>query len=151
MRYNKNKKQDIKEKILNTAIKLFLCNGFRSTTVKELTDAARIAKGTLYLYFKSKENILENIIDKFDKEYLEKVIETVNKCEGGFSDKFRAYHRYTTEYTRDNLELMMVYNTLVGEIVGSGKKAEKMIRKIDEKSRAVIKSLLDEGNKEGSI
>lgn len=46
---------------------------------------------------------------------------------------------------------MMVYNTLVGEIVGSGKKAEKMIRKIDENSRALIKSLLDEGKKEGSI
>ena len=151
MRYNKNKKQDIKEKILNTAIKLFLCNGFRSTTVKELTDAAKIAKGTLYLYFKSKENILENIIDKFDKEYLEKAIETVNKCKGSFNDKFRTYHRYSTEYTKNNPQLMMVYNTLVGEIVGSGKKAEKMIRKIDENSRALIKSLLDEGKKEGSI
>lgn len=147
----KNKQQDVKEKILQISMRLFLANGFRGTTVKELTDAAGIAKGTLYWYFSSKDEVLENVIDKFDKEYLQGAIEKVNNCEDDFVAKFKAYYKYTTEFTRDHPELMLVYSTLVGEIVGSGARAETKIREIDAKQRAFIKTLLDAGKKEGIV
>jgi len=48
----------VKERIIDAGIRLFLAKGFAGTTTKELTDAAGVAKGTLYWHFTSKDRIL---------------------------------------------------------------------------------------------
>jgi AcrR family transcriptional regulator len=61
-----SKDQTVKERILGASIKLFLANGFRGTSVKELTDAVGVAKGTLYWHFSSKDEILDSILSVFE-------------------------------------------------------------------------------------
>jgi AcrR family transcriptional regulator len=46
-----------RQEILAAAIKVFGKRGFAATCVEDVAAAAHIAKGTLYLYFKSKEDI----------------------------------------------------------------------------------------------
>ncbi len=46
-----------RHEILTAAIKVFGKQGFNDTCVDDIAAAAKIAKGTLYLYFKSKEDI----------------------------------------------------------------------------------------------
>jgi AcrR family transcriptional regulator len=46
-----------REEILTAAIKVFGKKGFAATGVGDVAEAAKIAKGTLYLYFESKEEI----------------------------------------------------------------------------------------------
>jgi AcrR family transcriptional regulator len=46
-----------REEILTAAIKVFGKKGFAATGVGDVADAAKIAKGTVYLYFESKEEI----------------------------------------------------------------------------------------------
>ncbi len=46
-----------RQEILAAAIKVFGKKGFAATCVEDVAAAAHIAKGTLYLYFKSKEDI----------------------------------------------------------------------------------------------
>jgi len=46
-----------REEILTAAIKVFGKKGFAATCVGDVADAAKIAKGTVYLYFESKEEI----------------------------------------------------------------------------------------------
>jgi len=51
-----------KEHIINKAIEFFSNNGFSGTRIDEITDALGIAKGTFYLYFKSKKELLIDCI-----------------------------------------------------------------------------------------
>ena len=46
-----------RQEILAAAIKVFGKKGFAATCVGDVADAAKIAKGTVYLYFESKEEI----------------------------------------------------------------------------------------------
>jgi AcrR family transcriptional regulator len=46
-----------RDQILTAAHAVFASRGFRQATVGDIADAAGIAKGTLYLYFKSKDDI----------------------------------------------------------------------------------------------
>lgn len=46
-----------REAIIHAAIRLFGRKGFESTRAEEIAAAAKIAKGTVYLYFKNKEAI----------------------------------------------------------------------------------------------
>ncbi len=59
---------DKKEKILEAALKIFTDNGYHLTKLEDVTKAAGVAKGTLYLYFKSKEDLfLHCLLDGMEK------------------------------------------------------------------------------------
>lgn len=49
--------------IMDVALKLFAEKGYHGTSVDEIIRASNIVKGTFYLHFESKYNLLETIID----------------------------------------------------------------------------------------
>lgn len=55
---------DKREAILRAATRTFARNGYFNSKVADIAGAAGIADGTVYLYFKSKEEILHSIFDK---------------------------------------------------------------------------------------
>jgi AcrR family transcriptional regulator len=141
----------VKERILEASINLFLLYGFAGTPVKKITDAAGVAKGTLYWHFASKEQILEEIIDKFSTEMYDEVMERVARCRGGFMEKFNTFYRFITEFAREQRGLLLVCNTVLGELVGSGANAEKKIKEVQMRFHGFIVELLDGGKKEGVV
>ncbi|WP_313342259.1 TetR/AcrR family transcriptional regulator [Sedimentibacter sp.] len=54
-----------KNEILDAAEKLFLTKGYEKCTVNDILKEVDIAKGTLYHYFKSKEDILDAIVWRY--------------------------------------------------------------------------------------
>ncbi len=69
----KREKQNRKNAILKAARRLFFDNGFRPVTVESIAKKAELSKGSIYLYFKSKEEIYTQIllsdIDKFHEYF----------------------------------------------------------------------------------
>jgi AcrR family transcriptional regulator len=67
----KREKENRKNAILKAARKLFFDKGFKNVTVESIAKKAELSKGSVYLYFKSKEDIYTQIllsdIDKFHK------------------------------------------------------------------------------------
>lgn len=55
---------DKREAILRAAIKVFAGKGFFNSKVADIASEAGIADGTVYLYFKSKDEILHSIFDQ---------------------------------------------------------------------------------------
>lgn len=52
-----------KNEIIKTAYHLFITKGYEKTSVDEIIADTGIAKGTFYYHFKSKEELLESVID----------------------------------------------------------------------------------------
>src|SRR5438270_7483770 len=57
-----------REAILRAAIRVFAHNGYFNSKVADIAGAAGVADGTVYLYFKSKEEILHSIFDRSMEE-----------------------------------------------------------------------------------
>jgi AcrR family transcriptional regulator len=55
------KKQETRRSLMAAALRLFSQNGYDATTVKDITNAADVAKGTFFNYFETKEAILPAI------------------------------------------------------------------------------------------
>ena len=82
MFYNKNMKQKIdensKEKILNTAIKLFAQKGFDGTSIREICKSANINICMISYYFGGKQELYQEIITNLIKSqnaYLESFLD----------------------------------------------------------------------------
>jgi AcrR family transcriptional regulator len=54
--------------VLDAALALFARRGFNETTVQDIAAEAGIATGTVYLYFRSKEHVLQGLHDRFGEE-----------------------------------------------------------------------------------
>lgn len=52
-----------KQEILSVADRLFKTKGFDHTSISDILDEVGIARGTLYYHFKSKEDIMDSLID----------------------------------------------------------------------------------------
>ena len=61
---------DKREAILRAAIKVFARKGYFSSKVSDIASSAKIADGTVYLYFKSKEEILHSIFNRTMDEFI---------------------------------------------------------------------------------
>lgn len=71
-----------RREIMNKAIELFLDKGYDKTSVNSIVEELKIAKGTFYHYFKSKEEILYEIIDESVEEYSERIKKDLNVLSG---------------------------------------------------------------------
>ena len=78
MRIVKNA-EERKMEILDIAEHLFETKGFDNTSTNDILNEIGIARGTLYYHFKSKEEILDAIIDRLTKQLLEKAKEFVKQ------------------------------------------------------------------------
>lgn len=63
MSRNKHPEQTI-EQILNISAALFIENGYEKTTIQDIIDKLKMSKGAIYHHFKSKEEILEAVINR---------------------------------------------------------------------------------------
>lgn len=59
----KRRAGDKRDRILRAAITVFARKGFHATRVSEVARAAGVADGTIYLYFKSKEELLVSVFE----------------------------------------------------------------------------------------
>ena len=53
-----------KNEILDAAEQLFTVKGYEAATVNDILSAVNIAKGTFYYYFKSKEDVLDALVER---------------------------------------------------------------------------------------
>ncbi|NCC71611.1 TetR/AcrR family transcriptional regulator, partial [bacterium] len=72
--------------IIKKAKELFSEVGYKSTTMELLADRCNMGKGTLYLYFKSKEDVLKSIIEQLIGTIEEKV-RNIEKLNISFSEQ----------------------------------------------------------------
>jgi TetR/AcrR family fatty acid metabolism transcriptional regulator len=79
---------DKRERILRAAIRVFARKGFYATRVSEIAKAAGVADGTIYLYFKNKDDVLVSIFeDRITK--LIAVLRSELAVDAPFDVKFR--------------------------------------------------------------
>jgi len=77
-----NKRQEnalrTRKKLLETAEQLLKTNGFNALCVEDITKKANVAKGTFYIYFKHKEDIIAEICRGYFKEIENKIDDLKN-------------------------------------------------------------------------
>lgn len=61
---------ETKEKILSAAYTLFCEKGYFSTTTNEIAKVAKVSIGSLYAYYKDKDTILLDILERYNNSFL---------------------------------------------------------------------------------
>jgi TetR/AcrR family transcriptional repressor of uid operon len=87
-------KTEVKEKIVQAAIATFSKYGYDKTRMDDIAKSANLGKGTLYLYFKSKEELFYAISENSIKELKEQLSKLFSKKEDLVHDAEKFYDQY---------------------------------------------------------
>ena len=68
-----SKEKNTKEKILEEALKLFAQSGYMGTSMNDIASKLGVTKAALYKHYKSKQEILDSIIEKMNALDIERV------------------------------------------------------------------------------
>lgn len=136
--------------IVDAAERLFFTNGFNSVTMDDIAHEAELAKGTLYLYFKSREDLHYAIVLR-GLDILNRLIrEVYDENQSGLENIRRmgdAYVRFFTEYP-GYFKAIMYFDAASFEKVNP----ENKLKILDANSPLMFfANVLEEGQHDGSI
>jgi TetR/AcrR family fatty acid metabolism transcriptional regulator len=133
--------------ILEAAVKVFARQGFHQSTVAQIAKEAGVADGTIYLYFKNKDDILVQFFSFRTKQVFESFREEVARAETS-SDKLRnLVRRHLAEFQRDR-DGAVVYQV---ETHQNSRLAEAQIKEMSKMYRDLISEIVEQGQQEGTI
>ena len=136
---------DKREAILRAAIRVFAHNGYFNSKVADIAREAGVADGTVYLYFKSKEEILHSIFDRKMEEAIATGREQMQKISDP-REKLRSIAHVHLERLGADRDLAVVFQV---ELRGSTKFMEEFSAAGFAEYLNMIRSTIEEGQRAG--
>jgi TetR/AcrR family fatty acid metabolism transcriptional regulator len=136
---------DKREAILRAAVNVFARKGFFNSKVADIAREAGIADGTVYLYFKSKDEILHSVFDRAMEEFISEgkreIADIVDPAE-----KLRRIARLHLERLSADRDLAIVFQV---ELRGSTKFMEEFSGGGFAEYLDIIRQTVADGQKQG--
>src|SRR5918999_287014 len=136
---------DKREAILRAATKVFARNGYFNSKVADVARVAGVADGTVYLYFKSKEEILRSIFERNTSEAIAEGREELSKIDDP-REKLRRIARHHLERLGADRDLAVVFQV---ELRGTTKFMEEFSAAGLAEYLGLIREVFEEGQAAG--
>lgn len=104
---NKMKKHNM---LIQAAYELFTSKGVNNTTISDIVSRAGIAKGTFYLYFKDKYELMDAIVLRRSAKLLDEAMQIVNNNDDDFVDKIIYIVNYIIVELGNDTKLLRLIN-----------------------------------------
>ena len=138
-------KKAVVSKILQTALDIFSKNGYRGTTMDDISKELGISKGALYSYFKSKDDILKEIFQSNHNILREILCKSLD--EQDFTQTMEKAYRLLTQKSHEFIHTSFELFALASH----DKSIQKIIREDHEKDVEVMRELLAKQMEKGYI
>jgi TetR/AcrR family transcriptional regulator, fatty acid metabolism regulator protein len=143
----RRKSDDKRQRILQAAIKVFARKGYFAARVSDVAKKADVADGTIYLYFKNKEDILVSLFDEVMAERMETVREELAAVQGAPA-RLRAIAQHHLSAMGGNRDLAVVFQV---ELRQSTQFMERFTASWLRDYFSLVAEVIDDGIREGSL
>jgi TetR/AcrR family transcriptional regulator, fatty acid metabolism regulator protein len=134
-------------RILEAAVRIFARQGFRQSTISQIAREAGVADGTIYLYFKNKDDILVHFFSFKAKQVFDRFREAVARGADSLEKLRNLVRVHLGEFQRDP-DMAIVYHVETHQI---SRLAEEQIRAMGKMYHDIISDIVEEGQQEGLI
>jgi TetR/AcrR family transcriptional regulator len=145
-------KKQRRNMIIEAAEKVFFAKGLDPATMDDIAKEAELSKGTLYLYFKNKEDLYLALTHRSLEQLVGMFLAAVEKHSSGL-DKVRAIGRAYMEFAKrhpDKLQSMLYFASIPIEFDGDSASALACAA-LGEESIQILVRALQSGLEDGSI
>ena len=107
---NKRKNNEKYHRIIEAATKVFARKGFYKAKISEIASEARVADGTIYIYFENKDDILISLFEEQMKAVLDNMVIRISEEDDPVKklEKFALAHLQLVEQNKNMAEIIQV-------------------------------------------
>ncbi len=134
-------------RILEAAIKVFAEQGFFQSTIAQIAKEAGVADGTIYLYFKNKDDILVQFYQYKTRQIFERFRDAVSQPETA-EEKLRCLIRVHLQEFQEDRNMAIVYQA---ETHQNHRLGDENIKEMSKMYRDIISEVVELGQEEGTI
>ena len=139
---------DKRQRILEGALKAFARKGFYNTKVSEIASEAGVADGTIYLYFKNKDDLLISLFEDRMEWIIDRLRGELSMVEGDVFEKLRRCVELHFQLASDEPELA---EFITVELRQSAKFVKEYKNKSFVDYLVIMEELVAEGQASGEI
>ena len=136
-------KEERRNEIIETAGKLFEEKGYEQTQVQDIVNEIGVAKGLFYYYFKSKDEVMEELADR----YADAIIDAVNKLIDKDITTFDKINRIFQIFIDSAEKKFGIFMGILN--VKNGKTHERIFFNVGKKMVPLVTELILSGNDNG--
>lgn len=137
--------------IIDATEKLFFSRGFDNVSMEDIAKEVELGKGTLYLYFKSKDSLFFAIVFRRWKDLGERITEKVSHGKNGF-EKIQMMIQCLIEYARENADYSNMFTTFWPQLsLRMSEEDAKTMTEISTKYMPRVHKDVMEGIEDGSV
>lgn len=133
--------------ILDAAIVVFAEQGFFQSTVAQIAKQAGVADGTIYLYFKNKDDILIQFYEYKTKQVFARFHEVIDQADTAEQKLHNLIHTHLEEFQKD-INMAIVYQA---EIHQHRRLAQDVIKEMSKWYRDIIAEVVELGQQSGHL
>ena len=143
----RKRSDDKRGRILKAAVKIFAEKGYFQAKVAEIARAAGVADGTIYLYFRNKEDILVSLFDQVMAEHIQQGRHELAAIEGT-AERLRAIAEHHLRLLGENQDLAVVFQV---ELRQSTKFMERFTASWLQDYLNLLARTIEEGQADGTL
>ena len=136
-------KEERRNEIIETAGKLFEEKGYEQTQVQDIVNEIGVAKGLFYYYFKSKDEVMEELADRYADEIIDAVNKLIDKDISTFDKINRIFQIFIDSAEKKSGIFMGILN------VKNGITHERIFFNVGKKMVPLVTELILSGNDNG--
>ncbi len=96
-----------RDELVAVATRLFVDRGYERTSIERITTEAGVAKGTFYLYFESKQDLLAQIVERYGDDLLQQLAVELAHEEGDAVAKLRRFFAFSAQFEASRGEVTL--------------------------------------------
>lgn len=130
--------------ILAAAHRVFADKGFHASTIEEVAQAANVAKGTVYLYYRSKHDLYWAALEVGIKNMLSRTKSNMDRA-GTTELKIRAFIETKIRYFDENRDFFKIYYSEFGNVLTHPAEARRDFTRLYRSQARMLQAVLERG------
>ena len=147
----RRRKAERPQEILEAAFLEFSRNGYAMTTLDQIAERAGVTKGTIYVYFESKEQLFISMVRELMKATLDTVQDMFERHDGSTADLLRAQFSFIYQHIVEDRRRREVVRMLISEASRFPELADRYHEEIHRPCLDMLKQAIQRGMDRGEI
>jgi len=139
------------QEILEAAFLEFSRNGYAMTTLDQIAERAGVTKGTIYVYFESKEQLFISMVRELMKATLDTVQDMFERHDGSSADLLRAQFSFIYQHLVEDRRRREVVRMLISEASRFPELADRYHQDIHRPCLDMLQKAIQRGMDRGEI
>ncbi|MGI9284049.1 MAG: TetR/AcrR family transcriptional regulator, partial [Pseudomonadales bacterium] len=149
-RSNEERREQSTETVLQSALELFVGNGYIATSIDDIARRAGLTKGAVYFYFKDKSSLMLELLEQSAQLYAD-IFQQMQLSEKSATEQLEMFVAWSARIGAENKELLLLPILISLEFHGREERIEAAVGKMYQRYHDEMQRVYTQGLRDGEF